>query len=390
MDSNMKKVLLLDTNVSSFPIYNYLINLEYEVFVIGTNPKDYLAKLAKQYIQADYSNYEILNSILDKYNFDFVIPGCNDVSYFAAAKANELKGFYGIDSSYVTNIINNKSEFRNFSLSNNINVPKVFTIDQAISSNETIIVKPTDAYSGRGVSVISDTTNNRKKLIIESIEQAILFSKSANYIIEEYIEGQLYSHTAFLSDNKIYADFIVIENCSSNKFTVDTSYIDDEFPQSIKNNIRKDIESISSILNLKNGLIHTQFIKTKDSFKIIEITRRCPGDLYSLLIEKSTNFEYTKNYVIPFLNEKNYTLSSKIKKHILRHTISDLVESNVTGISYNLPIEIDLFISLSITGDRIKKSPFGRIGLIFLKCSSIEELKKLNTTTINRDLYTII
>ena len=144
----MKKVLLLDTNVSSFPIYNFLVSCGYEVSVIGTNPKDYLAKCAKHYIQADYSNYEILTEILDTHKFDSVIPGCNDVSYFAAAKANELRGFYGIDSSYITNVINNKSEFRNFALSNNISVPKVLTLDEAIISNETIIIKPTDAYSG--------------------------------------------------------------------------------------------------------------------------------------------------------------------------------------------------------------------------------------------------
>jgi glutathione synthase/RimK-type ligase-like ATP-grasp enzyme len=388
----MKKVLLLDTNVSSFPIYNFLDSCGYEVTVVGTNPKDYLAKYAKQYIQADYSNYEVLAEILDTYKFDSVIPGCNDISYFAAAKANELKGFYGIDSFYTTNIINNKSEFRNFALSNNISVPKVLTLDQAITSNETIIIKPTDAYSGRGVSVINDITNNRKKLIIESTEQAISFSKTGNYVIEEYIEGQLYSHTAFLFNNKIYADFIVIENCSSNKFTVDTSYIDYEFPENIKNNIRKDIESMSSILDLKNGLIHTQLIKTKDSFKIVEVTRRCPGDLYSLLIEKSTGFEYTKNYVMPFLNEKNYNTNTKTKDHthILRHTISTIDECSITGISYNQPIQIDLFISLSTTGDVIRKSPFGRIGLLFLKCNSIEELKDLNSIAIKKDLYTII
>ena len=388
----MKKVLLLDTNVSSFPIYDYLINLGYEVVVIGTNPKDYLAKRAKQYIEADYSNYEILNGILDKHNFDYVVPGCNDVSYFAAAKANEIKGFYGLDSSNVTNIINNKYQFRNFALLNNINVPKVLTIDQAINSDQAIIVKPTDAYSGRGVSVINDTTQNREKLISDSIKQAILFSKTSDYLIEEYIEGQLYSHTAFLSDNKIYADFIVIENCSSNKFTVDTSYVDIEFPEDIKNNIRKDIESISSILNLESGLIHTQFIKTKDSFKIVEVTRRCPGDLYSLLIEKSTGFDYAKNYVLPFLNEKNNINETKINKgsYILRHTITITEESNITGIHYEEPTNIDLFISLSTTGDIIKKSPFGRIGLVFLKCNSIEDLKKLNTITVNRNLYTTI
>ena len=40
---------------------------------------------------------------------------------------------------------------------------------------------------------------------------------------EEFIEGQLYSHTAFLGEAGVVADFIVEEHGSINPFTVDTS-----------------------------------------------------------------------------------------------------------------------------------------------------------------------
>ena len=38
------KVLLLDTNLSSLPIYQYLINLGHEVFVVGVNNTDRLSE----------------------------------------------------------------------------------------------------------------------------------------------------------------------------------------------------------------------------------------------------------------------------------------------------------------------------------------------------------
>ena len=36
------KILLLDTNFSSGPIYNYLVESGNEVYVIGNNPNDFL------------------------------------------------------------------------------------------------------------------------------------------------------------------------------------------------------------------------------------------------------------------------------------------------------------------------------------------------------------
>ena len=50
-------ILLLDTNFSSAPIYEYLIEEGNEVYVIGNNPNDFLAKSAKNYIQSDIQKF---------------------------------------------------------------------------------------------------------------------------------------------------------------------------------------------------------------------------------------------------------------------------------------------------------------------------------------------
>jgi hypothetical protein len=47
------RVLLLDTNVSSYPIYESLIEDGYEVFVAGSNQNDCLALVCENYIQFD-------------------------------------------------------------------------------------------------------------------------------------------------------------------------------------------------------------------------------------------------------------------------------------------------------------------------------------------------
>lgn len=389
MDKNkIKKALLLDTNVSSYPIYQFLLKNGYDTYVIGSNPNDCLAKLSKNYINYSYSNPTLFQDIIEKHSFDVIVPGCNDVSYISATLANKSNDFFGLDTLETTLTINNKLKFRKFALSNNLSVPSILNYKTSISFKKPIIIKPVDAYSGRGVTVLKNPT---KKLIRDAMNLAKEYSSSKNYIIEEYVDGQLYSHTAFISNKKIIQDFIVIEDGTSNKFTVDSSHVIFDFPKQILNEIRNEIEIISSKLNLVDGLFHTQFIKQNNKFKIIEVTRRCPGDLYSMLIQKSTGFDYTKYYVEPFLGKKLKKNKSNIKKtYIIRHTASLNLNSNVVGMKYLENLIIDTFIPMCKTGDEIKQSPFGRIALLFLKCKNNSELKKTYKHVLNRNLYSLL
>ena len=381
----MKKVLLLDTNVASFPIYEFLVKNGYDVYVAGGKVNDCLAKYTEKYINFDYSDIDLLNRIIDEYSFDYLVPGCNDMSYICATKANINSKFFGLDTTENSELINNKLKFRKFAIDNKLNVPQIYSKDEAYKSNEPIIVKPVDAYSGRGVSVVK---TNSKQYIDGAISNAIQYSKNGECVIEEYVEGQLYSHSAFLRNKEIFIDFFVIEDGTTNKFTVDTSHVVYDFPTEIQIEIKKQIETIAEKLNLVDGLIHTQFIKTKNSFKIIEVTRRCPGDLYNLLIENSTGFNYAEFYTRPFINQKIDGTNIKTKNdYMLRHTISVDKLTGFIGIEFNEEVSIKQFIPMATTGDILKESPFSRFGLIFVECKSYENLKSLYGNILNRKFY---
>ena len=106
----MKKVLLVDTNVSSAPIYKYLDGAGYKVYVVGADDKDFLAKCAPNYINLDYSNPALLVELIDALEIDYLIPGCNDVSYRSCSLANKDNQFPGIDSIVNVDILNNKKK----------------------------------------------------------------------------------------------------------------------------------------------------------------------------------------------------------------------------------------------------------------------------------------
>lgn len=382
----MKKILLVDTNFSSAPIHDYLIQEGNEVFVCGCNPNDYLAKSSKNYINVDYSDLDQMRYLIQSLAIDHIVPGCNDRSYQVCAALAACGHFSGLDSCETAEIINNKGKFRAFARQTGLPAPRVIPIEQ-VGDIWPLIVKPVDAYSGRGMTIIQKSEANRLQV---AIQQAESFSKTETCIIEEFVSGQLFSHSAFLTDRTIENDFIVEEHGTANPFVVDTSRVINDFPTDMLQRIRSCVLQVAIQLNLVNGLIHTQFIARGNSFWLIEITRRCPGDLYSQLIEKSTGFPYAEAFTKPFLNQQVTNYNQQLRKaYILRHTISQPSEKICNSLQFNLPLQIEKFVTLSISGDKIKGSPFGRIGLLFIKTFSENELSMLLKRTLNRDIYTI-
>ena len=382
----MNKVLLVDTNFSSAPIYNDLVQSGCEVFVVGGNPEDFLAKSTKNYINLDYSNVDRIREVMENMKIDYIVPGCNDLSYQVCAEVNSKGIYYGLDTLEATETINNKDKFRTFATEIGLPVPRVISSER-VGEMWPLIVKPVDAYSGRGMTIIQETEQHALQ---SAIDRAKEFSRSKTCIMEEYVEGQLYSHSAFITDGNIVADFIVEEHGTTNPFVVDTSRVRYDFPFEMLSRIRDGIALMAKKLNLVDGLVHTQFIKNGGSFWLIEVTRRCPGDLYSQLIELSTGFHYAETYVRPFVKQKISCNKISMKQSwVMRHTISQANEGVLGSIEFHFPVLIEKMVSISLAGDMIKASPFGRIALLFLRNNSEEELLELFQKTLNRRLYSI-
>lgn len=385
----MPKILLVDTNFSSVPIYDYLIQSGHEVFVCGNNPTDVLAKSSKNYIKLDYSDIAQTLLVVESLGVDYIVPGCNDLSYNICSKINSQGQFYGLDQPEVTESINNKKKFRLLASQIGLPVPRIIPDDEFdLNKIFPVIVKPTDAYSGRGTTIVNE--NNQDKLQT-AIKYAQSFSRTKTCVVEEYVKGQLYSHSAFICGGKIVQDFIVEEHGTANSFVVDTSRVVYDFPTNVLNGVRNAILLLVKHLQLVDGLVHTQFIKQGELFWIIEITRRCPGDLYSQLIAVSTGFCYGEAYTKPFLNQTVKSVNQPLQQsYVMRHTISQPIDQVFTAIQFNLPLQIEKLILLSLAGDMVKASPFGRIGLLFAKTDSEDELSNLFAITLQRQLYNIL
>lgn len=379
------RTLLVDTNRAAYPIYQYLCEKGYEVWVVGRNPAETLAQLAKNYRQLDYSDTKKLAAFIDTTDFDYVVPGCTDLSYQVCAEicGASYPGFETVEN---FNSLNTKSTFREITHRLAIPSPKVLRAEEALEY-QTVIVKPADSYSGRGVSVLQSPTESSLQNALDTAQN---ISPSGNVLIEEYVQGQLFSHSAFLSQGRICADFIVREDCVKNTFAVDTSTVVFGFNQQQLDSIRCNILKLAQSLQLVDGLIHTQFIANDDRYWIIEITRRCPGDIYSLLIEFSTGYPYAASYTAPFIGETAEPLPATTEyRHIIRHTITPEKELALWGFSFSQPVTTRLFVPLATSGSKLLPGTAGRAGIFFLDAATLQEKDILYEKLLNGSLYSL-
>ena len=371
-----KKVLLVGTSYSAVPILFYLKAKNYVVSVCGGIDSDPCHRYADGSYNIDYSNRELLLDLVSSEKFDFIIPSCNDYAYLSAAWVAQKLNFPGYDDFKTTVLLHTKNEFRVFTQKNNLPVPKIIRTDNEMKYDEKLLkfpllVKPIDSFSGRGVSKVTNEIELK-----EAIEVAQESSNNKEVVIEDFIEGTLHSHSAFIVDGKIKIDIFADEYCTVYPYQVNCSNIPSSLSKDIFKSIRESMQKIVDLLKLNDGLLHTQFIVENSTVWIIECMRRCPGDLYNKMVSDATEMDYLGAYVSPYLNEKITIQKTSIKKYIGRHTISVDKKQEYFSFSESIPAINTELITLKLSGEKLEEAPYDKLGITFSQFSDMKTLFK--------------
>lgn len=367
----MAKIMLVDAAFAAVPIHNELIRQGHEVITVGSRSNDPLVSIGGNHRLEDYRDTDALRAILNNESIEYIVPGCTDVSYASCLALNEERQQPGIDSAEAHATLHNKQQFRNFLHRHNLSAPKVYNQD-AQEFPTAIIVKPVDSFSGKGIThIATPTVDNVAKAYNNACSESI--SKQA--VIEEFVEGQLYSHSAFLQNGRIISDHFVEEHCSITPFAVDISHIDHSLPEQIIHSIRKEIEFIATELSLMDGLIHTQLICDSNSYWLVEITRRCPGDLYSQLIELSGGRHYVYNYVAGFLGTQMTASEPAQQLFVLRQTIKAKSDDPFYWLKFQHSACVKAIIPLAYPGQSMQALST-RQAIVFYQCEDFGQLQQ--------------
>ncbi|WP_221793640.1 ATP-grasp domain-containing protein [Aquisediminimonas sediminicola] len=376
------KILLLDAAFSALPIYKSLKDSGHDVWVMGNRPTDILAVKARdKWIQQDYSKVDAVSKIIDHHGFDYVVPGCTDISMATCVNLQLSTGL--MDSPQSNEAISNKFAFRRLCKELDLPAPKSF-IEADFPMKGRYICKPVDGFSGRGVTVFSGED-------ICALQEAVRLAKNStplsDVVIESFIAGELHSCSAFVESGRLVKVFYVREGSSANPYAVDTSYVVHDLPLTCTTVLEAGIIKLCSFLKLKDGLIHTQFIISDGCPMIVEMTRRCPGDLYSMLIEYSTGYPYASKFSSYFINKHVEFSANDMHNFVLRHTVTSDVHNVYEAIYFKEKVCVKSFYPLNSIGEIMLPRQGSRAGILFAEYDGYNMMRDGYDDFLNRNVY---
>ena len=364
----MAEVLLVDAAFSALPLYHGLRAMGHRVHTVGSRPGDALARINPNHGLLDYSDTEALAAYVDRHAIEFLVPGCTDMSYASCAALSGAGRFPGIERADTIEKLHDKRLFRSIAREYGLSVPEVY--EEASSAlNLPVIVKPVDVFSGQGISV----ANNPGELAA-ACKRARTASRSGRIVVERFVSGQLCSHSAFIVDQRIASDFFVEEHCVAEPWKVDLSHVHSVISEPMRTQLRAEIEALSAGMGLTDGLLHMQFIHDGKQFWWIEPTRRCPGDLYSQLIELSFGPGYVERYLAAFVGIKPGSAVTSEPRFIVRHTVNCPAGTVFEGLEWQPSVPVRKVVPLMQPGESAGARS-RRSALVFYEYESLTSLQ---------------
>lgn len=366
MNRMPKKALLIGSSFSAAPMLQRLRKRGLQVAVCGREPSDPCHAYADESHFIDYSDCEQLLALVLKEKFDFLVPTCNDYSYMSGAWVASQTGHPGFDALPVAEILHTKDRFRQASQALGLSVPRAARTSGEVPAEVTpdwfpVLIKPVDSFSGRGVTKV-----DRAEDIPDALASALTSSRSTAAVVEEFVEGALHSHSAFVANGRIVLDFFVDEFCTVYPYQVDCSNHPSRLQEHIRQSVREDMQRLIEGLKITDGLLHTQFIANAQQHWIIETMRRCPGDLYSSLIERSSGIDYTNRFVAGFIGESPAPCpSAGTPRFMGRHTLSVAHEQVAHAFQYACAGKLVCVVPLMDSGRVLKPAPYDKLAIAF-------------------------
>ena len=141
--------------------------------------------------------------------------------------------------------------------------------------------------------------------------------------------------------------------------------------------IGREVKKVVDALEIKHGLIHTQFILSETDVYLIEVTRRCPGDLYAELIRFSTGFSYAEAYVASFVGRSLTSRNKDLERIIVRHTMRSKEPGYLGSIDVRQKAALMSMTPVLSVGDELPPEKKFRAAVGFFHAESEQELRIL-------------
>ncbi len=193
-----KKILLLGGSRYALPVIEAAHQIGIYVITCDYLPDNIAHKYSDEYCNVSIIDKEAVLEAARKLKIDGIMSFACDPGVATAAYVAEKLNLPSCGSYESVSILQNKGRFRKFLAENGFNVPNAkgyMSIEEALNDtayfNWPVIVKPTDSAGSKGVKRVDSPEQLR-----ESIEYALKFSHSNEFIIEDFLEKKGHSSDA--------------------------------------------------------------------------------------------------------------------------------------------------------------------------------------------------
>ena len=237
---------------------------------------------------------------------DFVTTCCADQVLLVVAQVSEMLGLPCYISYKTAQEVSNKKYMKRIFWEHDIPTSHYVELSQLEWEKirrlrYPLVVKPTDAYSSRGV---------RKAVDDESLEryftEAKQISRAGTVIVEEFCEGEELSVDVYVEEGK--AHILCVSNSekikSDDRFVIFRGRYPANVTAGVLGQIRTVAQQIADAFDLVNSPMLIQMINTGSSVSVLEFCARTGGNMKYLLIKRACGFDVIKAVIDLALGQK--------------------------------------------------------------------------------------
>ena len=386
----MKKLMILGGARYALPVIEAAHKLGIYVITCDYLPDNIAHKYSDEYCNISIIDKEATLDAAQKLQIDGIMSFACDPGVVTAAYVADKMGLPNVGPYESVCILQNKGKFRKFLTDNNFTVPMAKSyknIDEALKDagifNWPVIVKPTDSAGSKGVTRV-DSIDDLKT----SIEYALSFSHSDEFIIEDFITQKGYSSDSDSFSINGELKFVSFD-CQRFDKDAENPYTPAAYswPSSISNKhqdeLKSEIQRLIKLLGMKTAVYNIETRESTDGKAyIMEMSPRGGGNRLSECLRYATGVDMITNMVkysvglpIDEIEQKDY---SGYWAEVILHSdkagifeslwISDELQENI--------VETDLWIEKNQKGGGFSAANEA-IGTLIMRFESQEMLNRV-------------
>lgn len=301
----MKKLMILGGARYALPVIEAAHKLGIYVITCDYLPDNIAHKYSDEYCNISIIDKEATLDAAQKLQIDGIMSFACDPGVVTAAYVADKMGLPNVGPYESVCILQNKGKFRKFLTDNNFTVPMAKSyknIDEALKDagifNWPVIVKPTDSAGSKGVTRV-DSIDDLKT----SIEYALSFSHSDEFIIEDFITQNGYSSDSDSFSINGELKFVSFD-CQRFDKDAENPYTPAAYswPSSISNKhqdeLKSEIQRLIKLLGMKTAVYNIETRESTDGKAyIMEMSPRGGGNRLSECLRYATGVDMITNMV---------------------------------------------------------------------------------------------